>query len=80
LFYHLERQPLERVLPVLLEKSLERSWRCVVQAASRERVEALGGSVRVRSAPGSGCRITLTIPTGKRRAPGRQLISKTKLI
>lgn len=46
----------------------------------RERVEALGGSVRVRSAPGSGCRITLTIPTGKRRAPGRQLISKTKLI
>ncbi len=46
----------------------------------RERVEALGGSVRVRSAPGSGCRITLTIPTGKRRAPGRQLTSKTKLI
>jgi len=41
LFYHLQRQPLERVLPSLLEKSLERGWRVVVQAASDERVEAL---------------------------------------
>ena len=41
LFYHLQRQPLERVLPPLLEKSLERGWRVVVQAASDERVEAL---------------------------------------
>ena len=41
LFYHLQRQPLERVLPVLLEKSLERGWRVVVQAASDERVDAL---------------------------------------
>ena len=41
LFYHLQRQPLERVLPALLEKSLERGWRVVVQAASEERVEAL---------------------------------------
>jgi DNA polymerase-3 subunit chi len=41
LFYHLQRQPLERVLPTLLEKSLERGWRVVVQAASDERVEAL---------------------------------------
>jgi DNA polymerase III subunit chi len=41
LFYHLQRQPLERVLPTLLEKSLERGWRVVVQAASEERVEAL---------------------------------------
>lgn len=40
-FYHLERQPIERVLPALLEKSLERGWRVVVQAASEERVEAL---------------------------------------
>jgi DNA polymerase-3 subunit chi len=40
-FYHLQRQPLERVLPTLLEKSLERGWRVVVQAASEERVEAL---------------------------------------
>lgn len=41
LFYHLQRQPLERVLPTLLEKSLERGWRVVVQAASDERVDAL---------------------------------------
>ena len=41
LFYHLQRQPVERVLPALLEKSLERGWRVVVQASSDERVEAL---------------------------------------
>src|SRR5260370_34054651 len=41
LFYHLPRQPLERVLPTLLERSLERGWRVVVQASSEERVEAL---------------------------------------
>ena len=41
LFYHLQRQPIERVLPMLLEKSLERGWRVVVQASSEERIEAL---------------------------------------
>ena len=41
LFYHLERAPLEDVLPGLLEKCLERSWRVVVQAGSEERVAAL---------------------------------------
>jgi DNA polymerase-3 subunit chi len=41
LFYHLQRQPIEKVLPQLLERSLERGWRVVVQAASDERVEAL---------------------------------------
>jgi DNA polymerase-3 subunit chi len=41
LFYHLHRQPLERVLPMLLEKSLERGWRVVVQSSSEERLEAL---------------------------------------
>ena len=41
LFYHLQRQPLEKVLPALLEKSLARGWRVVVQAASEERVDAL---------------------------------------
>ena len=40
-FYHLERQPLERVLPRILERSLERGWRCVVRAGSPERVEAI---------------------------------------
>jgi DNA polymerase III subunit chi len=41
LFYHLQRQPLEAVLPSLLEKSLERGWRAVVQATSEERLSAL---------------------------------------
>jgi DNA polymerase III subunit chi len=41
LFYHLQRQPLERVLPPLLEKSLERGWRVVVQTETDERVDAL---------------------------------------
>lgn len=41
LFYHLQHQPVERALPQLLEKSLERGWRVVVQTPSEERVEAL---------------------------------------
>ena len=45
LFYHLEGQPLERVLPQLLEKSLERGWRVVVEAGSSERAEALDRSL-----------------------------------
>jgi DNA polymerase-3 subunit chi len=40
-FYHLLEQRLERVLPQLLELSLQRGWRVVVQAASDERIEAL---------------------------------------
>jgi len=41
LFYHLERQPLEQVLPSLLEKTVARGWRAVIQAGSEERLEAL---------------------------------------
>ncbi len=41
LFYHLERHPLETVLPLLLVKTLERGWRAVVQAGSEERLETL---------------------------------------
>jgi DNA polymerase-3 subunit chi len=40
-FYHLQRQPLERVLPSLIEKSLEKGWRVAVQARSEERLDAL---------------------------------------
>lgn len=40
-FYHLTRQPLERVLPALLEKTLQRGWRAVVQSGSEERIAAL---------------------------------------
>ncbi len=41
LFYHLTESTLENALPSLLEKSLERGWRAVVQTASEERRDAL---------------------------------------
>jgi DNA polymerase-3 subunit chi len=41
LFYHLQNMSLESVLPPLLEKSLERGWRVVVQSTSPERADAL---------------------------------------
>jgi DNA polymerase-3 subunit chi len=41
LFYHLERQPLERVLPMLLEKTIERGWRAVVRSITADRVQAI---------------------------------------
>src|SRR5258708_1597124 len=41
LFYHLQNMTLESVLPPLLEKSLERGWRVVVQSTSEERADAL---------------------------------------
>ncbi len=41
LFYHLQGQKLEGVLTPLLEKSLERGWKVVVQGASEERLDAL---------------------------------------
>jgi DNA polymerase-3 subunit chi len=41
LFYHLQDMTLESVLPPLLEKSLERGWRVVVQSTSEERADAL---------------------------------------
>ncbi|MDQ8729891.1 DNA polymerase III subunit chi [Bradyrhizobium sp. LHD-71] len=41
LFYQLQSQSVERVLPPLLEKSLERGWRVVVETASEDRADAL---------------------------------------
>ena len=41
LFYHLERQPLEKVIPALLEKTLERGWRAVIRAKTAEKVQLL---------------------------------------
>jgi DNA polymerase-3 subunit chi len=40
-FYHLQRSPLEAVLPRLLEKTLEAEKRALVLAASEARIEAL---------------------------------------
>jgi DNA polymerase-3 subunit chi len=40
-FYHLTERPLEQVLPVMLEKCLERGWRVVVRGSDPARIEAL---------------------------------------
>ena len=45
LFYHLEHQPLEKVLPNLLERTLARGWKAVVQAGSEERLDAIDQSL-----------------------------------
>ena len=59
-FYHLQRMPLERALPQLLEKTLEREWRAVVMAGSEERVDALNGQLWTYSREGF-------LPHGTRR-------------
>ncbi|MFC0217334.1 DNA polymerase-3 subunit chi [Pseudochelatococcus lubricantis] len=41
LFYHLQRQPLEAVLPTLVEKSLARGWRVAIEVPDAERLTAL---------------------------------------
>jgi DNA polymerase III subunit chi len=40
-FYHLMGQSMERALPILLERTLARGWRAVVEAADEERLQAL---------------------------------------
>ena len=40
-FYHLTERPLEQVLPVMLERSLERGWRALVRGTDPARIEAL---------------------------------------
>lgn len=41
LFYHLERARLQDVLPTLLERSLQRGWRAVIEAPDRKVVDKL---------------------------------------
>lgn len=41
LFYHLTESTLEDALPALLEKSVQRGWRVVVQTGTEERRDAL---------------------------------------
>lgn len=40
-FYHLQRQPLERALPALLEKAVARGWRVVLQSDDADQLETL---------------------------------------
>jgi DNA polymerase III subunit chi len=41
LFYHLTESTLEEALPALIEKSVQRGWRVVVQTGTEERRDAL---------------------------------------
>ncbi|MEL6477974.1 MAG: DNA polymerase III subunit chi [Pseudomonadota bacterium] len=40
-FYHLTERSLEAVLPVMLERSLDRGWRVLLRGTSEERITAL---------------------------------------
>ncbi|NRB00775.1 MAG: DNA polymerase III subunit chi [Rhodobacteraceae bacterium] len=40
-FYHLTREPLDRVLPMLLERSLAQGWRVAVRGTDRGQLERL---------------------------------------
>jgi DNA polymerase-3 subunit chi len=61
LFYHLQNMSLESVLPPLLEKSLERGWRVVVQSTSPERtrrsMRICGPTATIRSLPHATWRV-----------------------
>lgn len=41
LFYHLVGQPVEKALPLLLEKTVERGWNAVIRSGSEERLAVL---------------------------------------
>ena len=45
LFYHLTQTPLERTLPELLEKSLQRGWRVLVKGGEADRLEFLDNAL-----------------------------------
>jgi DNA polymerase-3 subunit chi len=92
-FYHLQAASLERVLPALLEKCLERGWRAVVQAASDERVSALDdllwtyadGSFlphgSARDGDGMGQPVYLTTgPENPNRASVRFFVERTEVL
>jgi DNA polymerase-3 subunit chi len=44
-FYHLQKSPLERALPQLLEKVLERGHKALLMAASEDRLAALDAAL-----------------------------------
>jgi DNA polymerase-3 subunit chi len=44
-FYHLESQPLHSVLPLLLEKTLERGWRASVRFSTPERLDTIDSAL-----------------------------------
>jgi len=57
LFYHLQRQPIEKVLPTLLEKSIERGWRRLMSEVG-VRFGAWPGASRWPSMPATSHPVT----------------------
>ncbi len=45
LFYHLELSPLEKTLPILLEKTLERGWRAIVEVGDEEAAKEIDANL-----------------------------------
>lgn len=71
MFYEFSRKPLEQVLPALLEKTLERGWRAVVQT-DEERLDALDTALWTYSEESF-----LAHGTAKDPAPARQPVFLT---
>ena len=77
-FYHLTERPIERALPPMLEKSLARGWRVVVQGTDSERLERLSGALWSRegflphgtAADGHGPRQPIWLTAGTDRPNG----------
>ncbi|MGO9546960.1 MAG: DNA polymerase III subunit chi [Rhodomicrobium sp.] len=44
-FYHLERQPLQTVLPVLIEKTLQRGWRACIRFSTPEWLDTVDSTL-----------------------------------
>ena len=74
-FYHLTERTLERALPPMLEKSLARGWRVVVQGTGEARLERLSGVLWARegflphgtTADGNGPRQPIWLTAGADR-------------
>lgn len=83
-FYQLERSELERALPPLLEKCLQRGWRAIVRGGSVERLDALDASLwtyrdesflpHARDGAGDPARQPVLLTTGAGNPNGAQAL------
>jgi DNA polymerase-3 subunit chi len=44
-FYHLEQRPLEQVLPILLEKTLERGWKAIIEVSDEKKAKIIDDAI-----------------------------------
>lgn len=83
-FYHLERSELERALPPLLEKCVQRGWRALVRGGNPERLDALDASLwtyrdesflpHARDGAGDPARQPILLTTQAGNANGAQVL------